>query len=110
MTEEENVDLFNKKIIIEKFQTKTEDGNLVYHEPATYTGNILEETETAWDSEGQEIVSKMKVIIRSNIPNLDNRAKVTLPEGYDPRQPPIVSTRCDPNANGNDLTIILLKI
>jgi hypothetical protein len=59
------------------------------------------------DRKGRELLSKGRVIIAGRVHGIDVRARLTLPFGSDPRQPPILAIETSPDPFGLTTSTVL---
>ena len=104
----ELANLMHQKVDLEFYKSRGSYGDIVYQSPKEYTCRVSGEEKLVRDNEGREAVSKLRVTILGNVPNkvgdlpgLDARSRITLPDGCIPQQPPIISVGRYPDASGN---------
>lgn len=93
--------LFHQEVTIELFESRSSYGVISYQDPFTCLCRISGEEKEFRDNKGRELVSQVRVTILGDVPNLDGRARVTLPQGYTPKQPPIISVGRYRDMDGN---------
>ena len=100
--------LMHQKVTLEFYKERSSYGDIVYQDPKEYKCRVSGEEKILRDDEGRDIISKLRVTILGNVPNkvgdlpgLDSRSRITLPDGCIPQQPPIISVGRYPDASGS---------
>jgi hypothetical protein len=99
-------ELMEDSITIEPWESQDADLKPTYGAAATYSKAIVELHEKRHtDSEGREFQSSVRVLLPGRLV-IDKRSRVTLPEGFEPRQPAIRSIFAH-KALGLDHTVLV---
>ena len=103
----ESSNLLHQKVTLEFYRERGSYGDITYQASRVYPCRVSGEEKIIRDDQGREAVSKLRVTILGNVPNkvgdlpgLDARSRVTLPEGCLPQQPPIVQVGRYPDMDG----------
>ena len=81
--------LFSMTVTIEPFVSRDEFGEPGYGSAVTYPARVEARSRLIAGSAGQEIAARGRVfLLATETPSVDDL--MTLPEGYTPRQPPIL--------------------
>ena len=99
--------LIHQEVTLEYFLKRDVDGEVTYQEPVIFPCRVSGEEKEIRDDKGRVLVSKVHVTILGDVPSkvgsypgLDARARVTLPYGCIPQQPPIMSIGRYPDMDG----------
>ena len=82
-------------------------GELSYNVNVPYKARITGVVKTVTDINGREKVAMYKVFLKTN-KLIDPTSKITLPSGYTPQQPKILSIGSFPDEIGNHHTVLFL--
>ena len=100
--------VLHQHVTLEFYKSRGSYGDITYQSPKVYPCRVSGEEKLIRDNEGREAVSQLRVTILGNVPNkigdlpgLDARSRITLPEGCLPQQPPIVKVGRYPDMDGN---------
>ena len=80
------------QVTIEPFTGMDVNQAQTYGAAVTYTAQVLPYTQRVIDKTGKEIISSAHVIIPERVA-VDSRSRLTLPAGFVPLQPPIITVR-----------------
>lgn len=83
-------ELLPDEITLEPFLSMSVQQAITYGAAVTYRATITAEWTKAIDSKGTEVDSNVSVIIPGRV-HIDPRDRITLPSGWVPRQPRIIS-------------------
>ena len=84
--------LMNKTVTVEPFALEDEYGVASYGSPNSYRARVEMKSSLVRDAQGHELVARGLVYLATAaIPGPKDR--LTLPAGYEPRQPPILDVR-----------------
>lgn len=86
------LELLPDEITIEPFESTTVNQSSSYGTAVTYRAQVVAEFERVIDRNGREVKSSARVLIPERV-HIDPRSRITLPEGWVPRQPPIISVK-----------------
>jgi hypothetical protein len=86
------LELLPDTVTIEPYQESTVTGARSYGAAVTYNAQVVNEYERVIDRNGRDVKSTSRVLIPGRI-HIDPRSRITLPAGWVPQQPPIISVR-----------------
>ena len=100
------LELMGDEITIEPYASNSATQAATYGAAVTYQAQVIAEWRKTIDRNGRELKSNVRVLIPERI-HVDPRDRLTLPEGWIPRQPPIISVSPVGGALGIDSTEVL---
>lgn len=86
------LELLPDEITIEPYVSTSTTQEDSYGAAVTYRAQVVNEYERVIDRNGRDVKSTVRVLIPDRV-HIDPRSRITLPEGWTPRQPPIMATR-----------------
>jgi len=86
------LELFPDTITIEPFSSMSSSQAVTYGTAVTYQAQVTSEWSKSISGSGRELSASVRVIIPDRV-LIDPRDRVTLPSGWVPNQPPILSVR-----------------
>lgn len=81
-------ELMFDQVTIEPWVSQDSNQSNTYGTSVTYTAQVIPSTQKVTNAQGDEVVSTAQVIIKERL-YFDHRARLTLPSGFVPQQPPI---------------------
>lgn len=97
--------LMNQTITIESCVGNDGYGSPTYGPPVSYRGRVVSQTRRLTSDRGMEVVSGTAIYLDTKSVILV-KDRVTLPEGYDPRQPLILKVHRVEGARGIHHTVL----
>ena len=83
-------ELLPDEITIEPFVSASVSQARTYGTAVTHRAQVTDEYERVINKDGREVKSKTRVLIAGRV-HIDPRSRITLPSGWVPQQPPIIS-------------------
>lgn len=105
---EEFDDMFSQEVTVEPFTGTDEYGNYAYGDSVSYQARVVGKTRVVRNSEGEESVSTHTVYLKSTSA-FTPKDRITLPAGYSPQQPIIISVGTFPDESGLHHKVIYLQ-
>jgi len=102
---EEFDDLLHQTILVEPFAGNDKFGEATFGAAVGYTGRAVGKTRIVRDAQGVERVSSYTVYMNATT-IFSPKDRITLPAGYSPQQPLILSTGIFPDEDGLHHTVI----
>jgi len=85
-------ELLPDEITIEPFKSVTSGQASTYGTAVTYKAQVVSEYRRMIGRDGRDVVSSARVLIPDRV-HIDPRSRITLPAGWVPQQPPILSVK-----------------
>jgi len=98
--------LMEDTVTIEPYVAATKSQASSYGTAVTYQAQVLPWSERVIGRDGREIKSSAQVIIPDRLA-IDPRSRITLPTGFNPNQPPIISVQPMKGLNLDHTRILL---
>lgn len=110
MAEPAFLEFFKQSVEIAPFagNDPTQDGAAVYHTPVAYAARIAGSSRRVLTDDGEVVLAKQVVYLPTDA-SITTKDQITLPEGYEPRRPPILAVNRYPDETGaiHHTTILL---
>lgn len=97
--------LFTQTVTVESFTGSDGYGAPIFGPPVAYRGRVVAQTRSLTTDKGLEIVSATTVYMDAKSVILV-KDRITLPEGFDPRQPPILKVHRVEGSRGIHHTVV----
>lgn len=90
---------FRQTVLIAPYAGNAADGSPEYHTPVAYPARVAGATRRVMRTDGSEVDASQIVYLATNA-EITPQDQITLPEGYTPRTPPILSVNRYPDETG----------
>lgn len=100
-------DLLHQTITLEPWAGRDGYGAPSYGAAVSYSARVVGKQMLVRDMQGQEVTSQFTIYLLSNVA-VDGRSRITLPAGYSPTNPPILSVGTYPDEDGIHHTTIFV--
>jgi len=97
--------LCREQVTLEAFTSQSAYGARAYDAPVSLRARVSQRSRQVVLSSGAVIASQTQVYLVDDV-SVDTRDRITLPEPYTPRQPPILAVRRAPDATGARYTTV----
>ncbi len=92
-------------VTIESLGSRNAYGHVTYGSSVAYRARVVGKQRMVTDTQGKEIISTHTIYLASN-DMIDTTARITLPAGFVPSSPPIVSIGRYPDGTGIFATVV----
>lgn len=96
---EEFLDMMPHTITVEPFVSMDEFSRRTYGSPVRYRARVVGKNKSVTNFAGEEVISNVTAYI-ANSTGIKSTDRITLPAGFEPSQPPILSIERIPDENG----------